>query len=107
VFRPAPLAGALSIWIALLACPAAALDWDFTPTLGGSATFTDNVNQSANNAESSFILTATPGFSLQSRGSQRLEAGMFYGLTGVTRTGEGQDDSLYSSLNANANSELV
>ncbi len=107
VFRPAPLAGALSIWIALLACPAVALDWDFTPTLGGSATFTDNVNQSANNAESSFILTATPGFSLQSRGSQRIEAGMFYGLTGVTRTGEGQDDSLYSLLNARANAELM
>jgi uncharacterized protein (PEP-CTERM system associated) len=107
MFRPAPLAGALSVWMALLASPAAALEWDFTPTVGGSATFTDNVDQSANNAESSFILTATPGFSLQSRGSQRVQAGMFYSLTGVTRTGEGQDDSLYSSLSAKADAELV
>jgi uncharacterized protein (PEP-CTERM system associated) len=105
--RQAPLAGAVSIWIALLANPAAAQDWLFTPTLGASAILTDNVNQSATNKQSSLILSATPGFSLQYQGSPRVQAAMNYGLTGVTRTGEGQSDSLFSSLNANGKAELV
>jgi uncharacterized protein (PEP-CTERM system associated) len=105
--RHAPLAGAVSIWIALLANPAAAQDWLFTPTLGASAILTDNVNQSATNKQSSLILSATPGFSLQYQGSPRVQAAMNYGLTGVTRTGEGQSDSLFSSLNANGKAELV
>ena len=105
--RQAPLAGALAVWIALLASPAVAKDWLFTPTLGASALLTDNVNQSATNKQSSLILTATPGFSLQYQGSQRVQAAMSYGLTGVTRTGEGQSDSLFSSLNANGKAELV
>lgn len=105
--RQAPLAGALSIWIVLLANPAAALDWQFTPTLGASAILTDNAHQSATNKQSSLILTATPGFSLQYMGSRRVQAAMIYGLTGVTRTGEGQSDSIFSSLNANGKAELV
>jgi uncharacterized protein (PEP-CTERM system associated) len=105
--RHTPLSGALSVWIALLASPAAALDWLFTPTLGASATMTDNVNQSSTDKQSSLILTATPGFRLRYQGSQRVQAAMSYGLTGVARTGEGQNDSLYSSLSANGKAELI
>ena len=105
--RHTPLAGALSVWITLLASPAAALDWQFTPTLGAAATLTDNVNQSATDQQSSLILSVTPGFSLQYEGSRRLQAGMFYSLSGVTRSGEGQEDSLFSSLNANGRAELI
>lgn len=101
------LAGAMFVGITLLASPVAALDWQFTPTLRAAATLTDNVNQSATDPEGSLILSVTPGFSLQYQGSRRLQAGMFYGLTGVTRSGEGQDNTLYSSLNANGKAELV
>lgn len=101
------LAGALSVWITLLVGPATAIDWQFTPTLGATATLTDNVNQRATNQESSLVLSVTPGFSLQYEGSRRLQAGMFYGLTGVTRTGAGQSDSLFSSLNASGKAELI
>jgi len=104
--RQAPLAVAFSV-LALSASPVSALDWRFTPFLSGSAILTDNVNQSATDQQSSLILSATPGFTLQSEGSRRVQAAMNYGLTGVVRSGENQDNSVFSSLSANGVAELV
>jgi uncharacterized protein (PEP-CTERM system associated) len=106
--RQTPLAGALSIWMAVMfASPAFALDWRLTPTLGASATLSDNVNQSATDQQGSLILSVTPGFTLQSEGSRRVQAAMNYGLTGVTRTGANQNNDLFSALTANGKAELM
>jgi uncharacterized protein (PEP-CTERM system associated) len=84
-----------------------ALDWDFQPYLSGSAIYTDNENSSATDPKSALILTATPGFSLVSKGSRRVRAGMNYGLTGVARFGDNLDNEFYQNLNALGNAELM
>jgi uncharacterized protein (PEP-CTERM system associated) len=91
----------------MFASPAFALDWRLTPTLGASATLTDNVNQTATDPQSSLILSATPGFTLQSEGSRRVQAAMIYGLTGITRSGAGQSNDLFSALTADGKAELI
>jgi uncharacterized protein (PEP-CTERM system associated) len=94
--------------MAMAFAPAAhALDWDFQPYVSGSVTYTDNQNQSENDPKDALILTATPGFSLVSKGSRRVRAGMNYGLTGVARFGDNLDNEFYSNLSALGNAELV
>ena len=87
--------------------PAFALDWNFTPTLNNSATFTDNVKQSANNRESALILSVTPGFTLVSKGSRRVQASVGYGLSGVARFGGDNSTDLNHNLSATGKAELV
>ncbi len=89
------------------AVPAHALDWRLEPSVRASSTYTDNANQSATNPEDALILSVTPGFSLRSQGSRRIQASMNYGLTGVARFGEDQSTDLYHNLNAAGKAELV
>lgn len=90
------------------ALPAHAIDWRFEPRVSGSATYSDNVNQSATNKDSGLSLSVTPGFSLRSEGSRRVQATVQYGLTAVSRFG-GNDtsDDLYHNLSAAGKAELV
>ncbi|HEY9145127.1 MAG TPA: TIGR03016 family PEP-CTERM system-associated outer membrane protein [Thiobacillus sp.] len=88
--------------------PAAhAVDWRFEPYLNASATYTDNARQSSNNPQNALILTETPGFTLHSEGSRRVQASLQYGLTGVERIGNDQNNDLYHNLNAVGKAELV
>jgi len=64
-----------------------AVDWLFEPSVRASATYTDNVGQSADNEEDAIILTATPGFTLQSRVAAGSRATVSYDLSGVARFG--------------------
>lgn len=105
--RQMPLAVALLAWIALFASPAAALDWQFEPSLGGTATYTDNANQSNANPEDALIFTVRPGFRLRSEGSRRIQASLNYGLTGVARYGEDQSTDLNHNLGALGKAELI
>jgi uncharacterized protein (PEP-CTERM system associated) len=89
------------------AMPAHAVDWLFDPYVGASATYTDNVNQSPDNEEDALILRVSPGFSLQSQGSRRVQATMSYNLSGVARFGGGDDNDLYHNLNATGYAELI
>lgn len=105
---PAFPAGAGCIFMAMAyAMPAHALDWRFTPSVGASATYTDNANQSASNPEDALILGVTPNFSLQSEGSRRVQATLQYGLTGVERFGGDDNTDLYHNLNAMGKAELI
>jgi uncharacterized protein (PEP-CTERM system associated) len=107
-YRPAFLAGRLAFFVALAcAMPAQALNWRLTPSVGGSATYTDNANQSASNPESALILSVTPSFSLQSEGSRRAQATLQYGLQGVARFGDDNSNDLYHNLSAIGKAELV
>jgi uncharacterized protein (PEP-CTERM system associated) len=89
------------------AMPAHAVDWVFEPSVGASATYTDNVDQSPDNEEDALILSVTPGFTLQSEGSRRIEATVSYYLTGVARFGGGDDNDLNHNLNATGYAELM
>lgn len=101
-------AGACGVLMALAVAPAAhAIDWRFEPTLNASSTYTDNVKQSSSNTQDALILTATPGFTLRSEGSRRVQASLQYGLTGVKRFGGDQSDNFYHNLNAAGKAELV
>ncbi len=102
-------AGACVVLMALTFAPTArAIDWRFEPTLNASSTYTDNVNQSASNTQDALILTATPGFTLRSEGSRRVQASLQYGLTGVKRFGDDdRSDDVYHNLNAIGKAELV
>jgi uncharacterized protein (PEP-CTERM system associated) len=93
----------------MLACsPAAqALEWRVELTLGASAIYTDNANQSEDDPDSAVILTATPGVTLRSTGSRRVEATLQYGLTGVTRFGHDDGTDVLHNLNALGKAELV
>ena len=89
------------------AVPAHAVDWLFEPSIGASATYTDNVNQSEDNEEDAIILSVTPGFTLRSQGSRRVEATLQYGLSGVARFGGDDDNDLNHNLNATGYAELI
>lgn len=94
--------------MALACAPVAhALDWRLERTLGASAIYTDNANQSENDPEGAVILSATPGFTLRSEGSRRVQATLQYGLTGVMRFGEDESTDLLHNLNAVGKAELV
>ena len=103
-----PRAGLVSALVALgLVSPACALEWTIEPSIGASATYTDNVRQSASNPENALILTATPAVSLRSKGSRRVQAALQYGLSAVTRFGGDDDSDLNHNLNAIGKAELV
>ncbi len=89
------------------ALPAQALDWRFEPSVGASATYSDNVNQSATNKENGLSLSVTPGFTLRSQGSRRVQAAVQYSLSAVTRFGGNENDDLYHNLSAAGKAELV
>ena len=106
--RQTPLAGVISVFIAAsYAMPAQAVDWRFEPSVGASATYTDNVNQSANNPEDALILSVTPGFSLRSQGSRRVQATVNYSLSGVARFSEDNSTDLFHNLGAVGKAELI
>lgn len=111
ITRQAPCGAFSVLMTALIASslcqPAFALDWNFTPTLNNSATFTDNVKQSASNRESGLILSVTPGFTLVSKGSRRVQASVGYGLSGVARFGGDNSTDLNHNLSATGKAELV
>ena len=87
--------------------PVHAVDWRFDAGVAGSATYTDNVDQSPSDAEDALILTVTPNFTLRTEGSRRLNATIQYGLTGVARFGGRDDNDLIHRLNASGTVELV
>ncbi len=104
----APLAGVSALLLlALFACPASAVEWKFTPSVGAQATYTDNANQSHSNPQDALILSVTPGFSLQSQGSRRVQASLQYGLTGVARFSNDNSTNLYHNLGASGKAELI
>lgn len=104
----APLAGAFSVFIAMVcALPAHALDWKIEPSVGASATYTDNANQSDSNPEDALILSVNPSVTFRSEGSRRVQASLQYGLRGVARFGENSSEDLNHNLNATGKAELV
>lgn len=109
-----PLAGrrnrvsaALLLGMLVTTPTAYALDWRFEPRIGAFARVTDNVNQRASDPQSALILGVTPGFSLQSVGSRRVQASLQYGLSGVTRFGGDGKNDLLHRLDAIGKTELV
>jgi uncharacterized protein (PEP-CTERM system associated) len=92
---------------ALFSVPAHALEWRFEPFLNTSATLSDNANQSDADPEGAFILTATPGFTLHSEGSRRVQASLSYGLSGTARFGDRERTYVNHNLGALGNAELV
>ena len=106
--RQAPLAGAFSVlMLTLLANPASAVEWKFSPSVGAQATYTDNVNQSHSDPQDALILSVTPGFSLQSQGSRRIQAAVNYGLTGVARFSDDNSTDINHNLGATGKAELI
>lgn len=89
------------------ATQAHAVDWRFEPSVAAAATYTDNVKQSATNPEDALILSATPGFTLRSEGSRRVQASLRYGMTGVARFGGDESDDLFHNLDAAGKAELI
>jgi uncharacterized protein (PEP-CTERM system associated) len=105
--RGAGTALALPFLVLSYAPAALALDWRFEPSVSASATYTDNANSSATSPEDAMILRVTPGFSLRSEGSRRVQASLQYGLTAVSRFGEDNSNDLYHRLSAVGKAELV
>jgi len=101
------MALALPFLVLAYAPAALALDWRFEPNVQASATYTDNANSSASDPQDALILTVTPGFSLRSEGSRRVQASLQYGLTAVSRFGEDNSNDLNHRLGAVGKAELV
>jgi uncharacterized protein (PEP-CTERM system associated) len=92
---------------ALFAAPAHAIEWRVEPSLGASATYSDNANQSENDPQDQLSLSVTPGVTLRSEGSRRLQATLQYFMNGVARFGDDESQDLYHNLNATAKAELA
>ena len=102
------LASIVSVFCAAAYAPVAqGIDWRFEPSVGATTTYTDNVRQSASNTEDALILGITPGFSLRSHGSRRIQASLQYGLSGITRLGGGDENDLFHNLSAIGKAEIV
>jgi len=93
--------------LAFLALPAGAVEWKFSPSVSGQATYTDNYRQAHDNTQDALILSVTPGFSLQSQGSRRIQAAVTYGLSGIARFADDDSTDVNHHLAANAKAELV
>ena len=104
LIRLAPVAAALAMGFS---APAQAVDWRLTPSVGASATFSDNAKQSSTNPEDAMILSVTPGFSLRSVGSRRVQASLQYGLIATSRFGDSESNDLNHNLSAVGKAELV
>lgn len=106
--RLTPLARAFSVVASCLfaSLSAHAIDWRFTPNVGAAVTYTDNVNQTAVGKDA-IILRVTPGFSLISYGSRRVQASVNYSLTAAARFGDNNSNDLYHNLSAVGKAELV
>lgn len=108
VLRLTPLASAISIMASCLFAhsSAHAIEWRFVPQVGTAITLTDNVNQTAN-GENALIFSVSPGFSLTSRGSRRLQASVNYALTATSRFGESNSNDIFHNLSAISKAELI
>lgn len=101
-------AGVVAACVGLALVPTAyALDWRVEPSIGASATYSDNANQSATNPEDALILTVTPGVHLASKGSRRVQASLSYALSGVARFGDDERTYVNHRLGAVGKAELV
>lgn len=104
---------ALALALGTVALPASAVDWLFDANIGARATVSDNGNQSSDNAQTETRLSVIPTVNARTRGSQRLDASVTYGLDATTRlddggnTANGNKDSITHLLGAYANAELV
>ncbi|MEQ1661827.1 MAG: TIGR03016 family PEP-CTERM system-associated outer membrane protein [Thiobacillus sp.] len=87
--------------------PAQAADWQFTPSVGASVTYTDNINQAASNPQDGLIFSVSPGFSLNSKGSRRVQASMNYNLSSVARFSDDNTTDLLHNLGAIGKAELI
>jgi uncharacterized protein (PEP-CTERM system associated) len=83
--------------LALLLAPPAQADWKFTPTIGLTETFTDNVGlQSSEFAHSQWVHQLSPGFAVLQTGRRLKLAGSYqlnyfaYGLNGLDGTRNSQ-----------------
>ncbi|MHB1213735.1 MAG: TIGR03016 family PEP-CTERM system-associated outer membrane protein [Thiobacillus sp.] len=83
------------------------MEWQFSPSLAARTTYTDNVNQSHSDPQDALILSVTPGFSLRSKGSRRVQAAVNYSLTGVARFSDNNSTDLNHNLGANGKAELI
>ncbi|MCU0964697.1 MAG: TIGR03016 family PEP-CTERM system-associated outer membrane protein [Burkholderiaceae bacterium] len=77
-----------------------------TPTLGATATLTNNTNLSATDKQSDLILSVSPGVQIGGQ-SGRVRGFLNYALTGSYSARRDDQSSLYSTLSANANVEAV
>ncbi len=106
--RQAPWIGAFSVLtLSLFALPTGAVEWKFSPNVSAEATYTDNYLQAHDNTQDALILSVTPGFTLQSQGSRRVQAALNYGLTGVARFADNNSTDVNHHLAANGKAELV
>ena len=87
--------------------PAQAVEWRIEPSVGASAIYSDNANQSENDPEDQISLTLSPGVIVRSEGSRRVEATLQYYMRGVARFGDDNSNDLYHNLNASGKAELV
>lgn len=89
------------------AVPAHATDWQFTPSLGASVTLTDNISQSSSDPQDGMIISVSPGFSLNSKGSRRVQASVNYNLSSVARFSDDNTTDLLHNLGAIGKAELI
>ncbi|UEX77358.1 TIGR03016 family PEP-CTERM system-associated outer membrane protein [Sediminicurvatus halobius] len=99
--------GTAAVAAALLASPAHALDWSFTPTLSDSLTFTDNVELAPPGEEDwELINVISPGFNVTGD-SARTTVNASYRLRALTHLRESDRDRLNHVFSGSLNSELI
>jgi len=86
---------------------AQALDWRLEPSVSATSIYTDNVDQRQSNTSDALILSVTPGFTLRSEGSRRVQASLSYRLTGTSRFSNDNSNDIFHSLGALGKAEIV
>jgi uncharacterized protein (PEP-CTERM system associated) len=106
---PSPARGAgLAMLVAGLAGagPAPAGEWELTPRIRVSETYTDNVTLAESGGEAEYITQVNPGLRLEGQG-RRAELGLNYQMQNLFYTREPDRNSTYHQMGADGQLELL
>lgn len=102
------LLGGLSVFAALAwVSNASAANWRVERTLQSAATYTDNAKHTDKDPEGAIILRVTPGVTVRSEESRRVQGFLQYGLSGVARFGDDESTDILHRLNAIGKVQLI
>ena len=99
------------LWITLFtlllsATPVEAGDWDITPRISVSETYSDNINLDDNDKEWEMVTEVTPGISIHGEGA-RLRADLDYQMQNTFFLRESDGNGTFHQLNANGTAEVT
>ena len=101
-----PLRRQVAPLLLLATAPVGAGEWDFTPRIGVSEVYTDNIFLNDTDEQSDLVTEITPGLSIRGLGP-RMHLNLDYNAQNLVHINEGDQDTLNHQLQTDSNTELI